>query len=784
MIKQFLIRFISVLILLLWAGISPSFSAFPGEYYSSDEFDFTVPPGLESRVKFWKKVYTQYSTQHAIIHDQDNLDIIYDVVFLGNHPLSSRQRNRKIRPHVRRIKTILRKLARIKSRENLTPEEERIFHLVQSNFRKAARNIRMQLGQRDRFKEGLIRSGRYMNEIKRIFREVGVPEELATLPHVESSFQLQAYSSAGAAGVWQFTRRTGRRFMNIGYEVDERRDPFVAAFAAARLLKYNYDELQSWPLAITAYNHGVNGMRRAKKRHGDDIVKIIEKYKSRRFGFASQNFFCEFMAALEVSKHPRQYFPGIVMEKPIETEEVIIDDYVHISTMEKYFGMSREEIAQYNPALRRPVISGKRRIPKNYTFKAPADRNLSTLYSAIPDHLKFDKQVRLRWYTVSRGDTLSTIARRFRTSVWKIKELNAMRGNRIYKGQVLEIPGKHYSNSVKTQVVSVYPTKPDWSKVEIPEGLETVQYRIRRRDTLTKVARKYNVPVSVLAKLNKLDDPHSLHPGQRIQVPKPGTDIEVKLASTADKANPAEKASQTEVSAQVASAVDSDTSNGTSIEAVQIENNDENDESKNSNSNQKLEVQMDEISPGAAVVPASMAEPVGETEKAELASLSLESEDINKNRPAFRPVKMVSDKEEEYQVGLIKVDFDETLSHIADWARLSVNELRRMNNLRRRGSRISVHQSIKVPFRRVTPEEFEEKRQEYHKAIQEDFFSNYKIDKVISRKLKRGETLWEICNNIYFIPFWLLSHYNPDKDINSLQAGESIAIPILADIQS
>ena len=154
---------------------------------------------------------------------------------------------------------------------------------------------------------------------------------------------------------------------------------------------------------------------------------------------------------------------------------------------------------------------------------------------------------------------------------------------------------------------------------------------------------------------------------------------------------------------------------------------------------------------------------------------------LNKNRHAFRPVKFVSDNEEDYRMGLIKVDFDETLSHVADWARLSVRELRQLNNLRRRGSRVRVNQSIKVPFRRTTPEEFERKRQEYHKAIQEDFFGNYQVEKVVTRKLKKGETLWEICNDVYSIPFWLLSNYNPDTDINSVSVGASINIPVLTD---
>jgi len=722
-------------------GASPAFATFPGEF-ETEEFDFTVPAALESRVNFWKKVYTQYSTQHAIIHDEDNLDIIYDVVYLGDKNLSPRARHRKLRPHIRKLQKTLRKLAHIKNRINLTSEEERILNLVKTNFIKASRNIRSQLGQRDRFQEGLKKSGLYMKEIKRIFKEVGVPEELAVLPHVESSFQLQAYSSAGAAGVWQFTRSTGRRYLKVGYEVDERRDPIIAAYAAAKLLKNNYKQLQSWPLAITAYNHGANGMKRAKKKYGDDIVKIIDSYRSRTFGFASKNFFSEFMAALEVTRYPRQYFPGIVMHDPLELLEIPIEDYIHISTLEKHFEMSREEIAKYNPSLRRPVISGKKRIPKNYLFKVPADENLNLeeMYASIPENLKYDKQVRVRWYTVQRGDTLSTIARRNRTSVWKLKELNMLSGHRIYKGQVLEIPGKAYKGG-KTRVVSVVePEKPDWGQVVIPSDLETIKYRVRRRDTLTRIARNHGVHVSVLAKLNEMVDPHSLRPGQRIKVPKPGTDFKLQLAS-------AVSATETQIETP------------------------------------KMTVQMSGVQSDENTVVANTAESIEKPSEMESVLSNLASAfQLNKNRHAFRPVKFVSNnEEEEYRVGLIKIDFDETLSHVADWARLSVRELRQLNNLRRRGSRIHVNQTIKVPFRRTTPEEFERKRQEYHKAIQEDFFGNYKVEKVVSRKLKKGETLWEICNNLYSIPFWLLSNYNPDIDINRISVGESMNIPILTD---
>ena len=795
MIKSAAIRMIAILSL-IWFGVSPASATFPGEF-ETETFDFTVPTGLESRVNFWKKVYTQYSTHHAIIHDEDNLDIIYDVVYLGEKSLSSRARHRKLKPHIRKFQKTLRKLARIKNRVNLTPEEERILNLVKKNFIKASRNIRSQLGQSDRFEEGLRKSGLYMKEIKRIFKEVGVPEELAALPHVESSFQLGAYSSAGAAGVWQFTRSTGRRYMKVGYEVDERRDPIVSAYAAAKLLKFNYEQLGSWPLAITAYNHGANGMKRAKRRHGDDIVKVIDNYRSRTFGFASKNFFSEFMAALEVSQHPQQYFPGLVMNEPFKFSEIPIEDYVHISTLEKHFEMSREEIAEYNPSLRRPVISGKKRIPKNYLFKIPIDRefNPDELYASIPEELKFDKQVRVRWYTVRRGDTLSSIARSMRTSVWKLKEMNMIRGHRIYKGQVLEIPGKAYKGGT-TRVVSVEEPKPDWGKVVIPPDLETVQYRVRRRDTLTRIARNHGVHVSVLAKLNTMDDPHSLHPGQHIKVPKPGTDFKLLLASAVSQPETPNQLSDvpSDENTVVASVVESleespiqaretpvtldeAQSDGNAIIASITEPSEE-----SLTETPKMEIQMGEVQSGEETVVASASERLEKNSEVEKALSNIVSSfQLNKNRHAFRPVKFVSDNEEDYRMGLIKVDFDETLSHVADWARLSVRELRQLNNLRRRGSRVRVNQSIKVPFRRTTPEEFERKRQEYHKAIQEDFFGNYQVEKVVTRKLKKGETLWEICNDVYSIPFWLLSNYNPDTDINSVSVGASINIPVLTD---
>ncbi len=145
-----------------------------------------------------------------------------------------------------------------------------------ARFAEAANNVRFQLGQSDRFREGLERSSQWEAHIEQAFANLGLPPELAALPHVESSFDPTAYSKVGAAGLWQFMRGTGRRYLRIDDAVDERMDPFRATEAAAQLLDYNYRFLGTWPLALTAYNHGAAGMRRAADSlNTTDIVTIL-----------------------------------------------------------------------------------------------------------------------------------------------------------------------------------------------------------------------------------------------------------------------------------------------------------------------------------------------------------------------------------------------------------------------------------------------------------------------------------------------------------------------------
>jgi len=301
--------------------------------------------------------------------------------------------------------------------------------------------------------------------------------------------------------------------MNVGYDVDERRDPILSTIAGAKLLKSNFKALQSWPLAITAYNHGTQGMKNAKKRYGANIVDVINGYRSRSFGFASKNFYAEFLAALHVVKNKNKYFPNVKFEQPLNLSSVVFKDFVHINSVMPSLNMTRDEIAKYNPALRRPVISGQKRIPRNFTFQAPQNKlsQQRSFYQIIPASERHQNQIRSKWYTVRRGDTLSVIASRFRTSVNKLYSYNNLtHRNKIYIGQVLRLPGRGGSAYPSVRMVKQYQKK---------YSGELNTYKVRRNDNLTKIANRFDTEVNELLRLNRIKYPDQIIRGQLLKVP-------------------------------------------------------------------------------------------------------------------------------------------------------------------------------------------------------------------------------------------------------------------------
>lgn len=405
------------------------------------------PPELERDVQFWIRVYTEVATTEGLLHDEHHLGVVYQTVHVepGATPAQRSEQLDGLREHYR---SILGRLAAGAS--DLSAEERRIQLAFGSEasaerYVQAMDEIRFQLGQADRFREGIVRSGAWEAHIAETLGHLGLPPALAALPHVESSFNPEAYSKVGAAGLWQFMRSTGRRFLRIDDAVDERMDPFRATEAAAQLLDFNYRLLGTWPLALTAYNHGAAGMRRARDTMGtSDIVAIVRQHRSPSFGFASRNFYVSFLAALEIDRNPEKYF-GPIQRRPVARfKEVEVPAAVPVADLERAVNVDRSRLAALNPALLAPVWQGQRRVPQGYRLRLPDDAADWTREQLVARLAATDPQVAQPGPTplsdpldyavapdgsirIAAAETLSAYADWLGVSATRLRDLNALR---------------------------------------------------------------------------------------------------------------------------------------------------------------------------------------------------------------------------------------------------------------------------------------------------------------------------------------------------------------------
>jgi peptidoglycan lytic transglycosylase D len=436
---------LSIGVLLATSG--PSHSSTPALEKPKVEIEietFPVYPSIEPNIAFWTDMFTRYTRSQGVIHDARHLDRIYEVIRLDpSQTKAAAKRNKQNKEAVqKKYKRIL--LALAAGKPPATSKEKQVAGLFGKNagpqdFKQAAHALRCQTGLSQHFKEGLIRSGAVIEEFKQIFRSHGLPTDLAYLPCVESSFDFTAYSKFGAAGIWQFTRGTGKIYMEIGYVVDQRRDPYISTQAAARLLKRNYKKLGEWPLALTAYNHGVNGMLRAQKQKGG-YEKIFNTYRGRSFRFASRNFYSEFLAARQVAKNYKIYFGDIPLLKPVQVTRYTTKGYLPAQSLSQGLNLDIQTIKTLNPSLRSPVFDGRKHIPKGFELRLPKQIPHKTI-ATLAASLYQARQKPSKFHVVQKGDTAGGIARTHSVPLNTLIMANGLgRRATIYIGQNLRIP--------------------------------------------------------------------------------------------------------------------------------------------------------------------------------------------------------------------------------------------------------------------------------------------------------------------------------------------------------
>ncbi len=615
---------------------------------------FTAGSHIHTQASFWFDIYYHVGDDEGLLHHRDDLGIVYARIAADKQ--NSPAAREIVANETRRLELQLKALAGGES-GSLSAEEYALRARLPSHWDSAALidaagKIRFQRGIKHRFREGIERSYRYLDMIDSTFRHEGIPTRLKYLPHVESSFLPHAYSKVGAAGMWQFMKASGKPYLTIGYHVDERRDPYRSTRAAGKLLKSNFGRLQTWPLALVAYNHGAGGMSRAIRQTGTrNLETIILNYSSQTFGFASKNFYAEFLAASSIAMQADSLYPRLEKWEPLRFHETVLSRASSPDEISRITGLSMLELEEYNLALRPTTFRRSGIIPKGYSLRLPVE-------VALAD--------------VDEGLMATVLA--------KTEQAAAPRIETALRDHVDNVPEK-------TAAVTVAVT----GKKESKPGKE-----LPMATTVMKPAGHPSTESDIIAAGVTLE-------GEAAGIPKP---LPVAIS---------------------VSDISETFSKGSGVDA---------DFLLLSSDMEKLAHPVDRFEPG------------------------------------------VYRLEHAYENGflIILVGGEETLSHYAEWSGVPTRELRRVNRIRN-SSDFRVNRSFRLPITDESRiEGFLAKREERYRAVEEDFYGNYHVSSLEPKIIGRGFNLWMWAFEQQ-IPFWLLQKHNPGKNLQQLQAGETVTIP-------
>ncbi|MGQ0503028.1 MAG: LysM peptidoglycan-binding domain-containing protein [Panacagrimonas sp.] len=505
-------------------------------------------PVLKPNVAFWTRIFSQYSENQSLIHSAEYPWLVFETLdFRGDAAQFSPDELRKLRSveesRARARYQVL--LAQVHAArhvpESLTEEQRRIFQLFSrieddGRFLKAAEGVRAQRGLRERTQLALETSGQYLPAMERVFKSYDLPVRLTRLPLVESSFNVDAYSKVGAAGLWQFIPTSARIYMRLNDVVDDRRDPWTSTDAAARHLRDDYAALGSWPLALTAYNHGRGGVARGLAlTGGTDLPDLIRNYRAKSFGFASRNFYAEFLAASDVERNWREHFGDIARDTPMEFDVVETRHYVTYETLRRMCNADDALFRKLNPAYRPDVIEGKLYVPPGHLIRVPAGaaKKFAVAYASLGEHERFSSQrVFYLLYKVRRGDTVSRIAKKYGVDQKSIRAASGLGSqSKLRTGQILKIPPRTERRPGPVNV-AVGESKPGLTRAEQaaadaaaakPASKKSKKafrtHKVKAGQTLSSIAQQYKVSIADLRRANGMGKSSQLRAGQRIKVP-------------------------------------------------------------------------------------------------------------------------------------------------------------------------------------------------------------------------------------------------------------------------
>jgi membrane-bound lytic murein transglycosylase D len=340
---------------------------------------------------------------------------------------------------------------------------------------------------REEFQRWLDRSARYIPVMKDIFREKNLPEDLVYVAMIESGFNPYAVSWAKAVGPWQFMPATGKLYgLRIDWWIDERKDPVKSTYAAAEHLKDLHNLFGSWPLALASYNAGAGKVQRAVLRtRSDDFWDLKASRYIRR---ETKNYVPKFMAATIIAKNPESYGFSIADYTPFTYDTAVIEESTDLRLLARCAGCSYEALKELNPELRRWVTPPDF---DKYVLRIPAGTKKMFLanFAAIPP----EEKITWERHEVRRNETLASLAKQYNTSSETIREINGLKKTRLTPGRHLLIP---IDINAKAQDIGYLTPEESGKQQEI-------LYRVRRGETLARIAKRHNVTVSDIKEWNK-----------------------------------------------------------------------------------------------------------------------------------------------------------------------------------------------------------------------------------------------------------------------------------------
>jgi membrane-bound lytic murein transglycosylase D len=365
---------------------------------------------------------------------------------------------------------------------------------------------------RGKIAAGLSRSGRYVPMIHAIFAEEGLPQDLAMIAFIESSFLPHARSPKSAHGIWQFMPRTGRQYgLKSNGVVDERSDPEKATRAAAKYLAYLHELFDDWYLAMAAYNAGEGKIMRAMNRTGArDFWQLARTGAIRK---QTQNYVPAFLAAVLISKNPTHYGFDVILEPPLEFDTVTLDRPVSIEDLARASNLPASDFEMLNPELRSAITPHQ---PEGYDLKVPEGTRETILVALV--EVPTTRPPAFKTHVAKKGDTLKKIARKYGVTVTSLASANSLTTrSRVARGQEIVVPEKApvraRTGKGKSGVAQTASSAP---KKKAPASQS---YKVKSGDTLYQIALRHGTTVAEILAINGLGGSGLIKPGDRLKIP-------------------------------------------------------------------------------------------------------------------------------------------------------------------------------------------------------------------------------------------------------------------------